>query len=116
MDDDISPAPMIKIFEADEHFQTFSGERDPSFTSNCHVLLALLQRSDRAKYHPQIKKAITFLCKTWWTYDGLIKDKWVSIGEIIERTNPGLTDTAPESPLSDDAACTSVYRSHFANR
>ncbi|KAF2129174.1 Ent-kaur-16-ene synthase [Dothidotthia symphoricarpi CBS 119687] len=76
MDEGVSPAPMVAIFEAENHFRTFGAERDPSFTSNCHVLLALLQRADRDQFLPQIKKVVSFLCQSWWDCDGLIKDKW----------------------------------------
>ncbi|KAH7389953.1 Ent-kaur-16-ene synthase [Pyrenochaeta sp. MPI-SDFR-AT-0127] len=76
LDADVSAAPMISIFEAEDHFRTFLGERDPSFTSNCHVLLALLHRQDKAKYLPQIIKTAKYLSNVWWDCDGEVKDKW----------------------------------------
>ncbi|KAF1921227.1 Ent-kaur-16-ene synthase [Ampelomyces quisqualis] len=76
LEERVTPTPMILMFEAEDHFRTFMGERDPSFTSNCHVLLALLHRSDIDQYLPQIEKTAKFLCKVWWDSDGLIKDKW----------------------------------------
>ncbi|KAH7081738.1 Ent-kaur-16-ene synthase [Paraphoma chrysanthemicola] len=76
MDECVSPDVMIAMFEVKDHFRTFLGERDPSFTSNCHVLLALLHRSDQLQYLPQIKKTTVYLCNAWWNCDGPIKDKW----------------------------------------
>lgn len=74
----LSPDRMIKVFEGSNHFTTFGAERDPSLTSNCHILLALLHQPDVSKYYPQITKTANFLCDFWWTTDGRIKDKWVS--------------------------------------
>ncbi|KAF2223849.1 copalyldiphosphate/kaurene synthase [Elsinoe ampelina] len=71
------PRPMIKVFERDDHFTTFGSERDPSFTSNCHVLLSLLaQESDLCPYRAQIHKATKFLCDFLFYRDGPVKDKW----------------------------------------
>lgn len=76
-EDRVNPDPMFRMFEAKDHFLTFLGERDPSFTSNCHVLLALLQRSDRLQHIIQVRKAADFIVNTWWECDGKVKDKWV---------------------------------------
>ncbi|KAG8630148.1 hypothetical protein KVT40_001767 [Elsinoe batatas] len=71
------PRPMIKVFERDDHFTTFGSERDPSFTSNCHVLLSLLaQESDLCHYRAQIHKATKFLCDFLFYRNGPVKDKW----------------------------------------
>jgi hypothetical protein len=75
----VSPKAMIKVFERADHFTTFGSERDPSFTSHCHVLLALLAQKNVAEYTPQIEKAVRFMCKAWWKSDYRIKDKWVSL-------------------------------------
>ncbi|KAH6625504.1 ent-copalyl diphosphate/ent-kaurene synthase [Boeremia exigua] len=72
----VSPKVMIKVFERADHFTTFGSERDPSFTSHCHVLLALLAQENVAEYAPQIEKAVKFMCNAWWTSDYRIKDKW----------------------------------------
>lgn len=74
----LSPDRMIKVFEGRNHFTTFGSERDPSLTSNCHILLALLQQPDVAKYYPQIIKTANFVCEYWWSSDRRIRDKWVS--------------------------------------
>ncbi|KAJ4245529.1 hypothetical protein NW762_014038 [Fusarium torreyae] len=71
LDRNISPDPMIKAFEKSNHFATFGSERDPSFTSNCHVLLALLHMKDTSQYHSQILKTTSFLCDFWWGSDYL---------------------------------------------
>ncbi|KAG8631511.1 hypothetical protein KVT40_000651 [Elsinoe batatas] len=71
------PRPMINVFEREDHFTTFGSERDPSFTSNCHVLLSLLaQESNLHLYRAQIHKATKFLCDFLFYRDGSVKDKW----------------------------------------
>ncbi|KAI6349624.1 hypothetical protein MCOR25_010650 [Pyricularia grisea] len=71
-----SPEQMIKVFEGRDHFTTFGSERDPSLTSNCHVLLALLQCADLVRYDPQIIKTTKFICDYWFLQEGRIRDKW----------------------------------------
>jgi len=77
LDQPVSPDHMIKAFEKPNHFATFESERDPSFTSNCHVLLALLHQPDLNRYHSQILKTASFICEFWWNSDHHVKDKWV---------------------------------------
>ncbi|KAK2038157.1 hypothetical protein LZ31DRAFT_435584, partial [Colletotrichum somersetense] len=67
---------MIEVFEGRNHFTTFGSERDPSLTSNCHVLLALLKQPEISRYYPQILKTATFICDYWWASEGRIRDKW----------------------------------------
>ncbi|PNP74699.1 hypothetical protein FNYG_12035 [Fusarium nygamai] len=71
-----SPDTMIKVFEGNEHFTTFGSERDPSLTSNLHVLLCLLKQPELSKYHSQILKTTLFICRWWWDSDHHVKDKW----------------------------------------
>ncbi|CCT69398.1 gibberellin cluster-kaurensynthase [Fusarium fujikuroi] len=72
----VSPDIMIKVFEGKDHFTTFGSERDPSLTSNLHVLLSLLKQSNLSQYHPQILKTTLFTCRWWWGSDHCVKDKW----------------------------------------
>ncbi|KAG5795389.1 hypothetical protein H9Q69_005586 [Fusarium xylarioides] len=67
---------MIRVFEGKDHFATFGSERDPSLTSNLHVLLCLLKQPDLSQYHPQILKTTLFICRWWWDSDHHVKDKW----------------------------------------
>ncbi|KAJ4314597.1 hypothetical protein N0V84_008821 [Fusarium piperis] len=67
---------MIKVFEGQDHFTTFGSERDPSLTSNLHVLLCLLHQPDLSRYHSQILKTTVFTSRWWWDSDYRIKDKW----------------------------------------
>lgn len=69
---------MINVFEGKNHFTTFGAERDPSLTSNLHVLLCLLHQPTVSQYNSQIVKATRFVCETWWSSDYRVKDKWVS--------------------------------------
>lgn len=75
----VDPEKMIKEFESETHFRTYSLERDPSFTANTNALLALLHRQDASRFSSQIIKAAEFLCKYWWDSDGEIRDKWVCV-------------------------------------
>lgn len=71
-----SPLQMAKVFEANTHFRTYQGERDPSLTANCNALAALLTQPDVMNYGSQIQKTTKFLCDYWWHSDGQIRDKW----------------------------------------
>ncbi|KAK2036119.1 ent-kaurene synthase [Colletotrichum somersetense] len=67
---------LIKAFERETHFQTYPNERNPSFSANCNVLLALLCQADVSSFSAQILKTVQFLSKIWWDTDGPIRDKW----------------------------------------
>lgn len=73
----VSPDAMLRTFETDHHFRTYPHERDPSFSANCNVLLALLHMEDPSLYASQIEKASTFLHKHFRESPGLkVQDKW----------------------------------------
>ncbi|KAI8951624.1 diterpene cyclase-like protein [Xylaria longipes] len=72
----LSPDVMIKIFEKEDGFATFGGERDRSVSSHCHVLSVLLEWGDKPRYASQIRKAAIFVCEAWWNHDKRFKDKW----------------------------------------
>ncbi|KAK4234574.1 Copalyl diphosphate synthase [Achaetomium macrosporum] len=65
---------VIETYEADEHFITYPGERNPSFSANCNVLILLLTRSSYELYIPQIAKAARFLTRS--VLEGHARDKW----------------------------------------
>ncbi|GAB1309809.1 Ent-kaurene synthase [Madurella fahalii] len=67
---------MVEHFETESHFKTYASERDPSFSANCNVLLALLHQRDAPRYTTQIVKAARFLSNYWWHTHGHIRDKW----------------------------------------
>lgn len=72
------PAPhqgLLDEFEGKTHFLTYKGERNPSFTANCNVLVALLSQPDVSTLTPQIAKIISFLSSQWWESNGSIDDK-----------------------------------------
>lgn len=71
------PQQLISTFESERCFKTYAAERNPSFSSNCNVLTALLHQEEPNKYAAQISKATSFLIGCWM--DGRIKDKWVSL-------------------------------------
>ncbi|RYP04763.1 hypothetical protein DL764_004246 [Monosporascus ibericus] len=50
--------------------------RDPSFSANCNILLALIHDREANRYLPQISKIVHFLCTYWWDAEDIIKDKW----------------------------------------
>ncbi|PVH97410.1 Ent-kaurene synthase [Periconia macrospinosa] len=68
------PAPMIRLFELDDHFRTYEMEQNPSFSANCNVLLALLYLGDVSKYLSQISKALDFILVEFER--GEVLDKW----------------------------------------
>lgn len=68
---------MLDRFEQETHFKTYDGERNPSFSANCNVLVALLSQPDPSAYQSQITKVLRFLINLWWDSDGWIEDKWV---------------------------------------
>ena len=74
-----SPTPdeMIRKYEAADHFQTYVHERNSSFSANCNVLKALLSVKNVDDVQGQVAKATKFVCNTWWSTEGHIKDKWV---------------------------------------
>ncbi|KAJ5941997.1 Phyllocladan-16-alpha-ol synthase [Penicillium verrucosum] len=72
----VSLEPMLKAFEADLHFKTYPHERDPSFSANCNVLLALLYAENVSQYAPQIEKATRFLYMHFRETDLKVRDKW----------------------------------------
>ncbi|KAJ5963591.1 Phyllocladan-16-alpha-ol synthase [Penicillium vulpinum] len=72
----VSLEPMLQAFEADHHFKTYPLERDPSFSANCNVLLALLHTENVSQYAPQIEKATQFLHTHFRESDLKVRDKW----------------------------------------
>lgn len=85
--DPVPATGLLSEFEGKTHFRTYQGERDPSFTANCNALLALLSQPDLPALAPQIEKAMTFSCDTWWEADGHIGDKWVSSLSVKKGVN-----------------------------
>jgi hypothetical protein len=67
---------LIQTFETAEHFKTYPGERNPSFSANCNVLICLLQLEDASLYASQIAKAISFVSAQ--AFQTNVNEKWVS--------------------------------------
>ncbi|KAJ2993278.1 hypothetical protein NUW58_g1887 [Xylaria curta] len=65
---------LLEAFESTDHFITYPNERNPSFTTNCHVLISLLKISDSSHYISQIQKATVYL--TSRAFAGDWRDKW----------------------------------------
>ncbi|OTA98362.1 hypothetical protein M426DRAFT_17493 [Hypoxylon sp. CI-4A] len=76
MGEDYSLDGLIKTFEGQDHFKTYEGERNASFSANCNVLICLLTSEEPAalKYAPQMAKAATFLCNE--VFHENVKEKW----------------------------------------
>ncbi|KAI0805717.1 hypothetical protein GGR55DRAFT_690426 [Xylaria sp. FL0064] len=64
----------LEAFETRGHFITYPNERNASFTTNCHVLIALLKIGDSSFYISQIRKAVIYL--TSRAFAGDWRDKW----------------------------------------
>ena len=82
---------LVQTYESSEHFVTYPGERNPSLSANCNVLIALLLCEDTDQHIPQIAKAAKFL--TDGVFKCQVREKWVSphINRIFAavRTDPG---------------------------
>lgn len=75
----VSPQGLINRYETCENFKTYTQDRNPSFSTNCHVLQSLLDLLPGNNNHmPQIEKCIGFICSLWWTTNGRIEDQSVS--------------------------------------
>jgi len=72
-----SPDTLLKQFEDVHYFKTYPLERDPSFSANCNVLVALLHVQEPFKYSPQIEKTVKFLWTKYQDSQFAIRDKWV---------------------------------------
>ncbi|KAJ5489264.1 Phyllocladan-16-alpha-ol synthase [Penicillium diatomitis] len=109
-----SPDAMLESFETEKHFKTYPLERDPSFSANCNVLLALLHVEHPSLYTPQIEKAARFLHKHFRGSEGLkVQDKWnlsafyswMLMSQAIARVNALCEDNqlpALESSLREE--------------
>ena len=72
-----SPDSLLKRFERDHHFVTYVGERNPSLSANCNVLLSLLHASEPGQYTKQIQLTARYICDCWSTNQDHVRDKWV---------------------------------------
>ncbi|KAL4737191.1 hypothetical protein BDV11DRAFT_172166 [Aspergillus similis] len=52
---------LLQRFKKADHFQTYCHERDPSFSTNCNVPLALLHTPNHQLYDAEIELALRFL-------------------------------------------------------
>lgn len=80
---------ILKVFEGPSHFRTYKSERDPSFSANCNLLIALLHTRDLTRVTTQIAKATSFLYDVWWNSTGHIQDKWVRPPKSIPLLRTG---------------------------
>lgn len=67
-------APMNQAFETNDHFRTYDFERNPSFSANCNVLIALTCINDADQYAMQINKTLKFVLEKFEQHD--VSDKW----------------------------------------
>lgn len=73
-----SPRGLMARFEGRDYFKTYDQDSSPSFTTNCHVLKALLDLlPGNREQISQIDKTVKFLCDCWWTTNGRIRDQSV---------------------------------------
>lgn len=67
----------MKEYEGDEYFKTYPNERHSSFSTNCNVLMALLNSPRPIEFKTQIEKIVRYLCKSWEEKGKGLRDKWV---------------------------------------
>ncbi|KAK7731891.1 hypothetical protein SLS63_005188 [Diaporthe eres] len=87
---DIDIGPLVATFEGDEHFLTYQGERNSSFSTNCNVLMCLVMLEDPLPYTSQIIKTVKFLSDRIFTDQ--IMDKWVLITILSSQEEGGSWD------------------------
>ncbi|KAL4871888.1 hypothetical protein BDV12DRAFT_194031 [Aspergillus spectabilis] len=121
LDKPLSTRGLLDEFEGPTHFRTYHSERDPSFTANCTVLLALLSRSDASKLATQIQNPTAFLCDIWWIADGHTGDKWnlspyypsmlmaEAFGRLLQVWSEGALNSI-SNPLIRDRVSISLYQ------
>lgn len=68
------PTPMIEKFKSSSCFRTYQSERNPSFSVNCNVLLALLCSESIEKHSMLVQHTVEFLLAEWATKK--TSDKW----------------------------------------
>ena len=73
----ISVKELVKEYEGDEYFKTYALEINSSFSTNCNVLMALLNTPRPMEFETQIKKIVRYLCKSWDKRENGLQDKWV---------------------------------------
>jgi hypothetical protein len=66
--------PMVGNFRSKSGFKTFELERNPSFSANCNVLLALGLSDDVNCHISEIQRVTEYLVSSWKT--GNFSDKW----------------------------------------
>lgn len=74
---------MVKEYEGDEYFKTYPGERNSSFSTNCNVLMVLLNAPRPMEFKTQIEKIVRYLCKSWEERGNGLRDKWVQASAPI---------------------------------
>lgn len=69
---------IVARFESENCLKTYDFERDPSLSANCNGLLALLyDKSDFQGKSIVIEKITRFICRSWFSANGILSDKWV---------------------------------------
>ncbi|KAI0454657.1 hypothetical protein F5B21DRAFT_524467 [Xylaria acuta] len=66
---------IIDMRELEKHTRTHANINETSYSTSCNMLLALLHHPNTTQYLPLVVRITEFLCDTWWTTDGTIKDE-----------------------------------------
>lgn len=72
--EEVDFSPMISKFRAEPCFKTYEMERNPSFSANCNVLLALVSSKNAQKHGQEIEAISKYLLALWRA--GNVSDKW----------------------------------------
>ncbi|KAL8784071.1 MAG: hypothetical protein Q9213_004198 [Squamulea squamosa] len=99
-----STQPLITHFGGGGYFYTYPGERNPSLSTNCHVLKALVTAADCNVHIGQEVKVTHYLRTSAWTRQ--IEDKWV---DILSTWKSTMQDVDAGSPWGIHAWETSAY-------
>ncbi|PYH87533.1 terpene synthase family protein [Aspergillus ellipticus CBS 707.79] len=96
------PEQLIAQFRNGDHFRTYPQERDPSISTNCNVLAAMLHTGEPHRYLDEIELTLCFLYRQHNA--GRLQDKW-NISPLYPRmllatVLAGVVQLWAEGPLS----------------
>jgi hypothetical protein len=66
---------LLQVYEGESCFKTYPGERNPSVSANCNVLICLLTRDNPMEFCVQITKILHFVSRQ--VILRAINEKWV---------------------------------------
>ncbi|KAL4999865.1 hypothetical protein BDV10DRAFT_200525 [Aspergillus recurvatus] len=112
LDVDTDFCPMIAHFRSGAYFKTYELERNPSFSANCNVLLALVESHEAQRHIDTIEAISLYLVEA--SKGGNMRDKWnssirysamlfsLAVTRLLRRYGNGDLVGRLQAPLSRD--------------